>query len=350
MREGRIVNEVFWIRSFACLAVAVIHAVYTTLENYEGVISQLDEYILITIRFAAFFGTPAFVFISELLLARVYPNALPEDFFWKRVQYLLLPFIFMGIVFAFVTNDNWSDIGMDALLNVFAGNYTGYFILVIFQFYLLHYLFHRFLRKSDPKIILPAALLINVGYLACFNFIAFPENTVGAYMWERGYWLLFVGWIFYFTLGYYCGLHYPLIKEKIAHFKWSIVLLPLVSFIIMVFLVRTDLLTTVSSKRLDNIFYTIGVISLIALATHRFEKVPRPVLFISKHSFHIYLLHKIFLYYLPTIPGMPPLLYFVLALVYAVGTSILVSHILSSFRWSTYLIGKKLPVPNLIKT
>ncbi|WP_269758464.1 acyltransferase family protein [Thalassobacillus sp. C254] len=68
-------------RAIACLAVVVIHSVNITLTNYEHTVSQFEEYFLIAVRFAAFFGTPAFVFISELLLARSYPNKVPHGFF-----------------------------------------------------------------------------------------------------------------------------------------------------------------------------------------------------------------------------------------------------------------------------
>lgn len=115
MKEGRVINEIFWIRALACLAVAIIHSVNTTLMNYEDIISQPDNYILIAVRFAAFFGTPAFVFISEMLLAHVYPDNLPQGFFRKRIKYLLFPFIFIGIVFAFMLNQTWSGIGRDGV-------------------------------------------------------------------------------------------------------------------------------------------------------------------------------------------------------------------------------------------
>jgi len=349
LRKDRLINEVFWIRSFACLAVVVIHSVYTTLENYEGTISQTDEYILIAVRFAAFFGTPAFIFISELLLARVYPDDLPKGFFMKRTKYLLFPFIFMGIIFALMTNNTWEEIGSDIFLNVFAGNYTGYFILVIFQFYILHYLFHRYLNRWDPRITILISLVINVVYLAFFNFLDPPQNMVGNYFRKRGHWVLFIGWIFYFVLGYYCGVHYFYIKRIIVQFKWRIIFLPLISILMMMFLVRMDILTVVSSKRIDNIFYTIGIISLIVLFTHRLKNVPWPVLFISKYSFHIYLLHRVFLYYFPVMNDLSPLLYFVLSFVYAVGASILFSHIVSSFSWTPFFIGKKLSTPNKLK-
>ncbi|RSL33044.1 adhesin [Salibacterium salarium] len=345
LNHSSIINEVFWIRAIACLAVAVIHSVNTTLANYEDVIVQIDEYILIAIRFAAFFGTPAFVFISELLLSHVYPNHVPEDFFKKRITFLLCPFIFMGIVFAAITNNSISGFINDIFLNVFLGGYTGYFILIIFQFYILHYFFHVYLNKWSAKKMLLLSFAANILYLAFFNVTEAPSGQVGDYIWERGYWLLFVGWIFYFTLGYYCGKNYSYFKEKVLKHKRFVFVVPALAYVVMLFLVRTDILDVVSSKRVDNIFYTIGIISVIVFVSKYWEEVPRSVLFISKYSFQIYLLHKVVLHYLPTIDFFSPLLYFILVFVIAVLGAIGISMLLNRFSWSKYLIGRTLFVP-----
>ncbi|WP_158736709.1 acyltransferase family protein [Alteribacillus sp. YIM 98480] len=349
MKKERVINEIFWIRALACLAVVVIHSVNTTLNNYGSVISQTDNHLLISVRFAVFFGTPAFVFISEMLLAHVYPENLPQGFFRKRIKYLLFPFIFVGIIFAFIMNDTWSEIGTGIFLNVFAGNYTGYFILVIFQFYILHYFFHRHLKKWEPKTVLIFSLLINIAYLSVFNFTEAPGNLIADYIWERGYWLVFFGWVFYFTLGYYCGVNYHSLKKKLLAYKWLVLLLPMISLLTVFILTRAEVLDVVSSKRVDNIFYTVSIIFLIILLTSRLQSVPKWVSFISKYSFNIYLLHKVFLYYLPVIEGMSPLMYFIAAFAFAVGSSVVASWFVSSFNWSSYFIGKTLPVPYQIK-
>ncbi|WP_096186595.1 acyltransferase family protein [Evansella halocellulosilytica] len=347
--EKKIIHEAYWLRAISCIAVVITHAVNTTLANYEQTIPQIDEYALILVRFMAFFGTPAFVFISELLLAHSYPNGVPKGFFMKRIKFLLIPFAFMALVFAVVESNSQTELFQNTFLNLFLGGYTGYFILIIFQFYLLHVFLHKQLSKWSPKIILSLTFIINIGYLAFFNFTEPANSPYAAYIWERGYWLLFVGWLFYFALGYYCGKNYQLLKEKLVEYKMLVPVIPIGAMLLLIFLVRSDILDIVSSKRVDMVIYTTGMIFTIILLTSVFKQVPKLILFISKFSFNIYLIHKIFLYYLQPIDFLPPLAYFVFATVYAIIGAILVSKILSIIPFSPFLIGKTIPVPKVTK-
>ena len=173
------IYEVYWLRTLACLAVVVIHAVNATLLKYEGAMTQGEEYLLIAIRFAVFFGTPAFVFISEFLLAHAYPQGVPKGFIMIRVKYLLAPFAFMAVVFAGVYSHSaasfWSELG----LNLFMGGYTGYFVLIIFQFYLLHIVMHRYLQQAQPGRVIAASFVITAAYLLFFHVTSPPEMLFG---------------------------------------------------------------------------------------------------------------------------------------------------------------------------
>ncbi|RCK13091.1 hypothetical protein DT075_04625 [Bacillus licheniformis] len=50
----------------------------------------------------------------------------------------------------------------------------GYFILVIFQFYLLHMCFHSFLQKASPKWVLSISFAVTAAYSSYFTFIQPP--------------------------------------------------------------------------------------------------------------------------------------------------------------------------------
>ena len=89
------------------------------------------------------------------------------------------------------------------------GDYHGYFILIILQFYVLHYFFHENLKKWSPKIVLPVSFMISALYLGFFNFTPSIQTSVGQYIWDKFYWIPFLGWLFYFTLAYYSGRYYP---------------------------------------------------------------------------------------------------------------------------------------------
>ncbi|WP_223155168.1 acyltransferase family protein [Alkalibacillus aidingensis] len=342
---NHIINEAFWLRAIACLAVVATHSVDTTLLNYQHSASQVEEYGLIFVRFMGYFGTPTFIFISILLLANAYPKGVPTDFLAKRVKYILLPFVFMAFVFAIVENNSINSFINGLIYNIFLGGYTGYFIIIIFQFYILYMWLYKHLMKWSPKVVLSVSFIINISYLAFFNFTEPINIPLGEYIWMRGYWLPFLGWIFYFALGFYCGRYFDQLKLKLRKFPVLICSLPVFSLLLVVVMVRGDMITAVSSKRIDIILYTVSVIFLIVLLASYTRKVPGFILTISKHSFHIYLVHKIFLHYLQRIEGLHPWLYFIFAMVYAVLASILISKWVSKVRVSKFLVGRVLPVP-----
>ncbi|SES15061.1 acyltransferase family protein [Salipaludibacillus aurantiacus] len=345
MKESKVIKEIYWLRALACLAVVVTHAVNTTLSNYEYSIGQYEEYLLIAFRFIAFFGTPVFIFISEFLLAHSYPNGVPKGFLIKRVKFLLAPFAFMGLVFAFITADTLQAFTRQLALNLFIGGYTGYFILIIFQFYLMHMIAQRFLERSSPVKVIGFSLVINVIYLGFFHMTSPPAMFLGEYIWERGHWLPVFGWLFYFTLGYYCGRHYHAVMEQLLQYRKIIYGLPFLSIGLVFFLVRYDILTVVSSKRIDYLLYTPALIAVILLLTYKLKRTPPLILSVSKYSFNIYLLHTVFLYYLPPLANVHPVLYFIMAVAFSIAASVLVVKLTSSAALSPYLIGKTLPIP-----
>ncbi|MDG5789530.1 acyltransferase family protein [Evansella sp. AB-P1] len=345
MDKKRFIHEAYWLRAISCLAVVTSHAVNTTLTNYEDSTTQFVEYVLIFIRFMVFFGTPTFVFISELILAHAYPNGIPKDFFIKRIKFLLLPFFFMALIFGFITTDSMTEALNQIFLNIFFGGFFGYFILIIFQFYVLHAFLNQMLNNLSPKPVLLVSFIINGLYLAYFNFTEPMNIPFGEQIWKTGYWVPFLGWFFYFCLGFYCGRHFEKLKGTLIKYKKILPLLPILFLIIIVILVRKDILIIVSSKRVDMILYTVSIIFVIISIVAKFKEIPKVILFISKYSFHIYLLHKIFLYYLQPISFLHPFLYFLLAYFYCIIGSIIVSIVLSRFTFSQYLIGKTLNLP-----
>ncbi len=326
------------------MAVVLVHTANTTLATYETDIGQFEEFALISIRFLAYFGTPTFIFISELLLANAYPKEVPKGFFMKRIRFLLLPFVFMAFIFAVIISSSIFETMENFFLHLIGG-YTGYFILVIFQFYILHYLFNQLLDKWSPKVVILFSFIINAAYLAFFNFTEAPQTLIGEYIWLRGYWIPFLGWIFYFTVGYYVGKNYQIVKSALYQYRKLIYPLPILFLSVILILTRVEILEVVSSKRIDYLFYTVSMVFLIILITSQVKKVPNIIYVISKYSFNIYLLHKVILHYLPSATILHPLIYSIIAFLIAVSGTIIIANILSRFHISQFLIGKTIPIP-----
>src|SRR5699024_1571354 len=148
----RLYGEVVWFRGVAALTVVTIHA----LSRMNRLTPEVD---LFPVLLPLMYATPVFVFISEYLFSRSYPEGLPEGFYRRRFKYLVLPYLSMGIAYA--VYDNWDtsvlEIARAAAANILLGQFVGYFVLVIVQFYLLHHLFHRHLKRWNPWAVLAVA-------------------------------------------------------------------------------------------------------------------------------------------------------------------------------------------------
>ncbi|WP_169907535.1 acyltransferase family protein [Priestia abyssalis] len=289
-------NEVFWLRSIACLTVVLLHAISSTILAASPDPESSTAMGLRSLQLLMMYGTPMFVFISEFLIAYRYRDGVRKGFFRKRVKFILLPYIIMGLFYAWVYQHNH---GLDSVLSkwgehVFFGAYHGYFILIIFQFYILHMLLDRFLRKANMKAVLLAALIINIAYLAFFNFNEPEAYDLLPVVWTRLTILPFFGWLFYFVAGYYAGRHFDAFKRFIASTrKWH---LPLYigAALLVLNLYWTEALVDISSKRFDMIFLTMAVMALIVSFASRMKDIPAWLVTVSQYSFGIYLLHPFF--------------------------------------------------------
>lgn len=331
------------IRAIACLSVVFLHSVKI---NY-GYTVDYSNYLNVTINYIAGMlaaGTATFVFISEVLLSHSYPDQLREGFLKKRLMFIGVPFLIMAIFYAVYPNLGAPSILIKQLiLNVFAGGYHGWFVLVVFQFFLLHWLYIKFLKKIPMKLVMSTAFFLNLIYLLFFN-LTDPINnsTIVTYLWDRGYWIFFPGWLFLFSLAYYCGKDYEVFLKKIdLHKRWIFTGLFLSTLLILTnnFLFNYGL----GSKRWDMLFFsTFAILTLFIVLKNK--KTPRILRVVSDCSFGIYLIHYFYILsfdnifkYLGftnnfiTIPSL-----FLLTVIVSIATV----YILNLLPFGKYIVGK----------
>lgn len=282
-------------RAIACLSIVLLHAIKIHIGYYyEG--TGIIDFTLLNIAGILAFATPAFVFISEFLLARNYLNGLPEGFFIKRFKFILVPYIVMAIFFAFFLNYYSFEKIIDSLWMNILGNYHGWFILVVFQFYALHHFFGAALKKLSSKIIISLSLIINVAYLAIFNFIDAPsDNSLVAYFWKDGYFKLFFAWTFYFGLAYVIGRNYEKSINLLKKYKNILyIMIPISLLVIIINNIYFEF--GFGSKRFDMLMLTSVAVLLFFLKFHDTKIVPFWIDVLSRYSFGIYLFHYFFLH------------------------------------------------------
>lgn len=335
------ISEVGLIRAIACMSVVLLHSIkFTAGDSTEGAV----QFGMWTLAGLLSFGTSTFVFISALVLAYSYPNDLPKQFYTKRIKFLFIPFACMAVFYAIISGllNGWS-IPKLVVYNML-GAYHGWFVLVIFQFYILHQLFNKYIDQFSIKWVLGISLLINVGYLAFFNLVAPPSNNQYiAYIWNRGYWMPFTGWIFYFALAYYCGKNYQTFMHYIEKYKvWIYTALP----ISIAWIVYNNLYSSFGfgSKRMDMILFTVLLIFVLFLAFRHVKKMPPILSLVSQYSFGIYLLHWFYLQMMDiAIEALAiPLGYFEIPVLFIGGLacSYVTINLLNRMKIGKYIVGR----------
>lgn len=292
--SNKVTYEIYWLRFVACLSVVLIHAISSGLYFFDFNASPFEENTLLLLQLFIMFATPSFVFMSEFILSKYYPDGLPNGFFKKRIKYLLIPYLSMAFVYAiiFVDNHDFKSVIVLTARHALLGDFVAYFVLIIFQFYILHFLFHNKLSNWNPIKVILISFLINAFYLGFFVITKSPTpDGLIRYFWGKGHWVLFPAWLLYFSLGYYAGRQYNRLLKLLNKYKTVVYATPLITYALLIFM--TNLGFSITSKRIDIIFHTVAIIFLVLLVASKLNKPPKFVLFISEYSFGIYLLHKL---------------------------------------------------------
>lgn len=73
------IKEIFMIRCISCLSVVLLHIISMVLMLQAEALADISHTVD-SFRTLLMFSTPAFIFISEFLLARSYPDGVPDGF------------------------------------------------------------------------------------------------------------------------------------------------------------------------------------------------------------------------------------------------------------------------------
>lgn len=125
------VKEIFVIRCISCLSVVLLHAISMVLIVRADMLGDAVFRVVESFRTLLMFSTPAFIFISEFLLAHAYPGGVPDGFLKKRFKTIFIPFLFIAVLDAFMTAGlmmqqfHASVIIKKLLTNIFLGNFIG---------------------------------------------------------------------------------------------------------------------------------------------------------------------------------------------------------------------------------
>ncbi|WP_350560636.1 acyltransferase family protein [Psychrobacter sp. CAL346-MNA-CIBAN-0220] len=339
------INEIFILRAVACLSVVLLHSIEVTQLDVSIINDKLNIIITI-IRVLLTFGTPTFIFISILLISYSYPNGLPSNFLVRRLKLIMLPYLSMAVFYAVIVGVVESISTKEIIINIFfniLGNYHGYFVLIIFQFYLLSYFFHNYLSRKNPFVIITISLIINLFYLGVFNFSNSPiDSELVNYFWKRGHWIPFIGWVFYFTLAYYIGRNYSLFLSILDKNR-RLILVATIFFAILTAILSSLELIPVSSKSYIMVFFTTSMIGTLYNIFTKIKNTPYLIMQISRYSFPIYLLHLFYLIIINKVLGILGVDWTVFKIVFlfigSIIASMITTYLLNKLKIGKYLVG-----------
>ncbi|RIN35045.1 adhesion protein [Staphylococcus succinus] len=331
-------SVIFWMRTIACLSIVLIHSITTTFSKMDyvghGTLIRIIQLLLM-------FSTPLFVFISEFLLAKSYHVKTKPGFFKNKLIYLGIPYILinLGISFFYFKPKNFNEFVQYVGDTMFHGGAITYFIVIIFQFYILHFFFAKYIVKWKPVPVIVGSILFTTLYWAFREFVPQSHHPILGLFWEREGWMLCFGWISYFLLGFYTGVYYETFMRNIQKYTWHIILGTLVSMAILICNFVFGISTWVESKRFDIPFYVTMVILLFFLFSSYVKYVPKFILFISNYSFCIYLIHYFFVHNLGLLRADSSLRNIAFNFIITITISICLAYLFNLFKFGKFIVG-----------
>lgn len=233
MPKGRL-TELDFLRAISTVAVVLIHVTAGPLA--EGVRASTIVYMLV--NQAARFSIAAFVFITAVALFYRYDASAPFHtvvFLKKRVSTILLPYLLWSSLYTAVVLRTGGSISLALFAtSLLLGNscYHLYFIVLIFQYYLLFPLFRRVHRLAvgREKWLLGVSFVLYMLLMAHNRYGSFTSSTALVQALYNLRDRNFIYWLFYFVLGAMAAPHWNELllwlkcKQRLIVAAWALTL------------------------------------------------------------------------------------------------------------------------------
>ncbi|WP_273484652.1 acyltransferase [Desulforamulus ruminis] len=360
------IQELDLLRALAALSVIIIHVTAAPLVLGER--GTLYHYGMTLANQFARFSIPAFIFVTGLALFYNYTDFKStqwQKYFKKRVVFVLLPYIFWSAGYFFIKQYfGPKDQSLPEILSQFGmallrgdSYYHLYFVVLVFQFYLLFPLllplFQRARRVMGRLTLLLFALYFAYICLSFYNIKPWDSTVLQFLFRHQG--KLFVTWSGFFILGAFCAFRLARVKEFLDRWIWPLTLGAGLLLLTMVweFYARTadpavDAAYAATSLRPLGLLFTVVTLFAILALARRFvsghSPLARITTFFSDHSYGIYLAHPLVLTFLELLESRWALGYswwvIALNLILCLTGSTLITFVLSRYPWTRPLVGR----------
>jgi membrane-bound acyltransferase YfiQ involved in biofilm formation len=335
-------SELNYVRVILCLLIIMTHILTQYSLNTDPDNDQIQT--LYWFRNIIIVATPGFIILSELLTTLNYKDKLPGNYLWQRIKYIIVPYLIIGLFYTYGESRLYDlNVREEVLANVVLGNWYGYFVLVIAQFFILNIIIYKISPKIlDSKILLVLSFIVTFGFLYSYYNVEAVYNLMQYYPFSENTFIL--GWIFFYFFGAYIGRNYETIKAFLKTQSALIVLSMIAAFALFVYLSDGDYWNVTSFHYSLTLFHTVSFLMIIYVAIQLSGFVKRSIMLISRYSFFIFLFHPIilpFIYDYTAAYADLTIIFICLTTLFVVGVSVGTGLLLSQFSIFKFVIGKQ---------
>jgi probable poly-beta-1,6-N-acetyl-D-glucosamine export protein len=363
VNRSRWMTEFDYLRGFAIVAIISIHVLaFSTLIDHPNSISPVTGYL----THLADFGVPLFLFISGFMLsARYIGRTSARQFYQRRMQSILLPYLFFALVFAVF---NWFVLGqtstsqqvIDFLL--FYGTGPFWFVAVILQLYLLFPLLVKVYNwaeasgRAEAMVVVSLALYVLWYGVVNGMLVGILENNLGAsaiYA-EHVIGMLFFPFLLFFVAGMYVDRNRNKIARWLPRLSSWLAVIPVLLLALVLQLFGTGFLWSLVLLPFALLMGALLYRLSIGLRTRK-NLVVRTIQITGLYSFGLFLVHMLAisavanrLYALGL--GVEDPLFYVLLLPGTIALSVIAIYVLGRLPFGRYLSGIKSGPPKSSET
>jgi surface polysaccharide O-acyltransferase-like enzyme len=366
-------REIELLRGFAILAVISLHST----KDFVYTNNQLITILFATVSAIVLCGVPIFIFISGFLLSLKSDNNYTIlNFYKKRFEILIPPYIIFSFLYLYLYHIFITpfELTLEDLYTILVRilTATAFYHLWFFGLIAQIYLFYPFINKIVLRfkgylfILLILSVFIQIIWIAfrmyVFDFIDNYKDLGFIYVLINvPLQYLFLSYIAYFMLGIYIRENYEKIIKIVKCKKASFFLFSIMLFLIIIlsylwisgtfkygsfFNMPGEYFARLNV--LGSCLYSIIVIFLLKMSLYLvkkrniFEKI---LIKFGQYSLGIYLIHAAFLAIITIVLNIFNVNYnywyfFLICFIATASVSLIMVHIISSFPYHRFLIGK----------
>lgn len=206
-------GEIDLLKIAACFAVIAIHVSAMGVASPD--VQGAAQMAALAVNGAMYFAVPVFIFLSGTgLMLRYGQQTLNfRSYFRKRVSGIAIPYLGWSFTYYFIYAAagyyalDLANVASVAFLGM--GEYHLYFVVILFQLYVLFPFLKQLLERVGPLPFLGAVMALHLAFTAAPPALPYMDR-------------IFVPYLIHFAVGMVVGAHYPRVVAYLQRHKWAV--------------------------------------------------------------------------------------------------------------------------------